>query len=169
MKRINLKSLEPKIVVLPEVKLAAKSITMSFSQDKTQELWQSFEPLIKTITHKVDEDRYSVQVYLDIDFFKNFDPTSTFKKYAAIMVKEFDNLPIDLEKLIIPEGLYAIFSYIGKPSEASETFRYILIDWLNSSKYALSNRPHFCKMGSKYKGEQADSEEELVIPISLKA
>ena len=169
MKRINLKSLEPKIVMLPAIKLAAKSVTMSFSQDKTQELWKSFGPLIKSISHKVDNDRYSVQVYPDIDFFKNFDPTRVFKKYAAIEVTEYDNLPIDLEKLIIPEGLYAIFNYIGKPSEASETFRYILIDWLNSSKYTLSDRPHFCKMGHKYKGEEPDSEEELMIPISLKS
>lgn len=169
MERINLKNIEPRILVLQEIKLAAKSVEMSFSQDQTQALWKNFRPLIKSISHTVDQDKYSVQVYPDTDFFKNFDPTRTFKKYAAIKVSRYDELSTDVEKLIIPAGQYAIFNYLGKPSEASETFRYILTEWINNSKYTLSNRPHFCKMGDKYKGEHFDSEEELMFPITLKS
>jgi hypothetical protein len=43
MKRINLKNLEPRIAMLPAIKLAAKSVTMSFSQDKTLEIFWAFD------------------------------------------------------------------------------------------------------------------------------
>ncbi len=98
-------------------------------------------------------------------FFKNFNPTRAFKKYAAVKVSDYGDLPDGLEKLIIREGQYAVFDYIGKPSEASETFCYILCQWILNSKYTLDDRPHIAKMGEKYKGEQSGSEEELSIPI----
>lgn len=166
---INLKSLEPKIAILPKIKLVAKCITMSFSKDQTDTLWRAFRPQIKNIPHKIDNDTYSVQIYPDSNFFEQFSPLNAFKKYAAVKVSDYDDLPSDLEKLIIPKGQYAIFDYIGKPSEAPATFRYILTDWLTHSQYKLDNRPHFAKMGEKYTGEYADSEEELMIPISLKS
>lgn len=166
MTQLNLKSLEPKIVILPEIKLVAKSMPMSFAQDKTHVLWQDFSPLIKGIPHKLGKDKYSIQIFPDTDFFKNFNPTSIFKKYAAVNVSEYGALPDELEKLIIPEGQYALFDYIGKPSAASETFRYILCQWVPNSKYSLDDRPHIAKMGEKYKGEQPDSEEALLIPIT---
>lgn len=125
MTNLNLKSLEPKIVTLPEIKLIAKSISMSFSQDKTHALWQGFGPLMKDIPYKLGKEKYSIQIFPDAKFFENFDPARVFKKYAAVNVSEYGDLSDGLEKLIIPEGQYASFDYIGKPSTASETFRYI--------------------------------------------
>ena len=168
MQAINLKNREPRIIDLAATRLVARSVTMSFAQDKTQELWQGFAPLIKTIQHREDADRYSVQVYPNADFFKDFKPQREFKKYAAVKVSEYDELAADLEKLTIPQGRYAVFDYIGKPSEATETFRYMLKQWLANSNYILANRPHLAVMGPAYKGEQPDSEEELLIPVQLK-
>ena len=167
MEKINLKNLELRIITVPETKLIAKIVSMSFTHDETHELWKSFGPLIKGIPYRVGEDRYSVQIYPDAAFFKNFNPTRIFKKYAAVNVSDYGDLPNGLEKLIIPKGLYAVFDYIGKPSEASETFRYIFNQWIPKSKFSLDDRPHIAKMGEKYKGEQSDSEEELLIPIIL--
>lgn len=166
MRQLNLKNLEPKIVLLPEIKLVAKCILMSFSQNRTHELWQDFGPSIKDIPYRMGKDKYSIQIFPDTDFFKNFNSEGIFKKYAAVNVSDYGDLPNGLEKLIIPEGQYAVFDYIGKPSEASETFRYILCQWIPNSRYSLDNRPHIAKMGEKYKGEQPDSEEELLIPIT---
>ncbi len=165
MDQIKLKSLEPSIITLSETKLVVKGVSMSFSQDKTHELWQSFRPMIKGIPNKMDNDKYSVQIYPDANFFKDFDPTRVFRKYAAVKVSDYGDLSEGLEQLIIPESQYALFDYMGKPSEASETFRYILCQWIPNSKYSLEDRPHIAKMGVKYKGERPDSEEELLIPI----
>ncbi len=73
-----------------------------------------------------------------------------------------------MEKLVLPQGLYAVFHYKGKPSEAEETFKYIYGVWLLNSIYEMDNRPYISLMGNKYKGEDPDSEEEFWIPIKIK-
>ncbi len=91
-----------------------------------------------------------------------------FEKWAAIAVSDFDQVPDDMETLIIPSGPYAVFSYRGKPSEAQETFRFIYGMWLPHSGYAMDDRPYFALMGENYKGEDPESEEEFWKPIRKK-
>jgi AraC family transcriptional regulator len=73
-----------------------------------------------------------------------------------------------MEKLELPGGLYAVFSYRGKASDASDTFKYIYYEWLPTSEYFLDDRPHFEILGEKYKNEHPDSEEEIWIPVKSK-
>jgi AraC family transcriptional regulator len=117
------------------------------------------------VKNNVGNDLYSVEIYNDRDLFANFNPNKEFEKWAAVRVREFDSVPDGMETLIIPEGLYAVFPYKGKASEASDTYRYIFTEWIPNSDYELDNRPHFALMGEKYKNEDPDSEEELWIPI----
>jgi AraC family transcriptional regulator len=165
MEQLNLKTLKPQYVTLAETKLVAKCLSMSFAEDRTRELWKEFVPLIETISTRVDNDKYSVQIFPDQDFFQNFDPINNFNKYAGVKVDQYSKMPQGLDELIIPQGEYAVFDYIGKPSEAAETYRYIYYKWLPESGYALDDRPHLAIMGDKYKGECNDSEEQLLIPI----
>ena len=165
MKNINLKRLEPKITTIAEIKLIASKFEMSFAEDQTEQLWRKFSPTIKNIPNKKNHLKYSVQIFPNTNFFKDFNPKTTFKKYAAVEADISKNLPKNLEVLTIPAGLYAIFTYIGKPSEAEKTFYYIHYQWLKESGFELDERPHFAIMGDKYIGEHPDSEEELFIPI----
>ncbi len=158
----------PRIETLMERKLAGKRINMSFAQNKTADLWRSFMPQRPSIKHQVNNYMYSVEVFSDIDFFKQFNPNTNFEKWAAIEVSEYETLPNNTEQLILPEGLYAVFNYKGKASEAAPTYQYIYTQWLPNSEYVLDHRPHFALMGEKYKNEHPDSEEELWIPIKLK-
>lgn len=162
---LNLKRLEPKINTIAEIRLVASVCDMSFAEDKTGQLWRSFSPAIKNIPNKKNHFKYSVQIFPSTNFFKDFDPTSTFKKYAAVEADISESLPENLEVLTIPSGLYAIFTYIGKPSEAEKTYHYIYYQWLKESGFELDERPHFAIMGDKYIGEHPDSEEELFIPV----
>ena len=50
----------------------------------------------------------------------------------------------------------------------NKTYGFIFNDWLPSSKYVLDTRPHFAVMGSKYRNNDPDSEEELWIPVKVK-
>ncbi len=143
-------------------------MTMSFANNKTFELWQSFFPRKREIKNKVNNDLYSVEVYPDTSFFQDFDPILTFVKWAAVAVSEIEDIPAGMEALTLPEGLYAVFHYKGKPSEIKDTFQYIYGQWLPNSKYAMDARPYFALMGEKYIGEHPDSEEEFWIPIKKK-
>jgi len=157
--------MEPRIENLQETKLIGQKVRMSFADNKTGELWRSFAPRKKEIKNPVGADLYSMEIYPDSYFFNKFDPSTIFEKWAAVAVSGFDEVPDDMETFTIPSGLYAVFTYKGKPSEAHETFRFIYGTWLPQSGYVMDDRPYFALMGEKYKGEDPDSEEEFWIPI----
>lgn len=160
--------MQPRIETLNETKLIGKKITMSFASNKTLELWQSFMPRRKEIKNIAGSELYSVELYNNPTFFRNFNPAAEFEKWAGMKVANFDDVPVGMSTLVIPEGQYAVFHYKGKPSEAQPTYQYIFADWIPNSGYELDNRPHFACMGEKYKGEDPQSEEDLWIPIKKK-
>lgn len=158
----------PRIETLPLTKLIGQNITMSFSNDRTVELWRGFSPQRKEIKNTVGRHLYSVEIYPNTSFFRKFDPTQEFQKWAAVAIGHFDQIPDNMETLVIPEGTYAVFHYRGKPSDAMPTFRYIYGKWLPNSAYEMDDRPYFALMGEKYKGEHPESEEEFWVPIRKK-
>lgn len=157
--------MHPEIKIIPEKKLVGKRMKMTFSDNKTGELWRSFMPMRREIQNTVTEDLYSLQVYdPSMDFVKS-DMHKPFEKWAAAEVSDFNNIPPSMEVFTLPKGLYAVFSYQGAASQGAETFRYIFEEWLPDSGYRLDNRPHFEILGEKYKNEDPDSEEEIWIPV----
>ncbi len=164
---INLKNKKPRTPIVAARKLIGKSIIMPFSENKTADLWKSFMPRRNKIKDKISGKLFSIQVYPP-DFFENYSPGIEFEKRAAVEVFEFNSVPDGMEAFELPGGLYAVFEYKGKASEATDTFEYIFYDWLPKSKYDLDDRPHFEILGEKYKTDDPESEEEIWIPVKLK-
>jgi len=156
--------MKPRIETLSEKKLVGNRTKMSLSNNKTFELWRSFMPRRKEITNSLGTDLYSVEVYPPI-FFEKFSADTEFEKWAAIEVTDFNATPDQMERLTVPDGLYAVFVHRGPDSIVTKTYEYILRSWLPSSDFTLDNRPHFALMGEKYKQNDQDSEEEIWIPI----
>ena len=140
---------------------------MSFSDNKTFELWRSFMPRRKEIQNNIGTELYCIQVNGQMDF-NNFNPNIKFEKWAAIEVTDFNTVPHEMETIILPGGLYAVFLYKGAASAAQKTFHNIFGTWLPNSDYALDDRQHFEMLGEKYKNEDPNSEEEIWIPIKPK-
>lgn len=159
--------MEPRIETLREKKLIGKCIKMSFSINRTFELWRSFMPRRKEIKNNISSDLYSVEAY-EPGFFDNFKPEREFDKWAAIEVTDFNSVPDGMETMVLPGGLYAVFWHKGPDSAVTKLYQYILFTWLANSGYLLDNRPHFALMGAKYKSEDPSSEEEIWIPIKPK-
>lgn len=157
----------PHTETLAAKKLIGKRMTMTFSDDKTYELWRSFMPLRKEIHNVVSTDLFSLQIYPP-GFFDNFNPAVAFEKWAAAEVPDFNSVPGDLLTLELPGGLYAVFLYKGLPAAAAGTFKFIIGTWIPNSGYLLDNRPHFEILGEKYKTDDPNAEEEIWIPIKLK-
>jgi AraC family transcriptional regulator len=156
-----------RIETLKEKKLIGKRVTMSYSNNKTLELWRSFMPRRNEIRHMPGNELFSLQIYPPI-FFESFNPDTEFEKWAAIEVTDYTNIPHGMETLTLTGGLYAGFLYKGAASASTSTFQYILGPWLANSEYLLDNRPHFELLGENYKNEDPDSEEEIWIPVKLK-
>lgn len=158
---------QPVICTTPAIILVGKRIATSLVQNRTGELWRSFMPHRKSITHTVGTSLYSVQLYAD-GYFNSYNPAAEFEKWAAVQVTRFENLPEGMEALTIPAGLYAVFIHKGPAADGPKTFQYIFTQWLPQSGYVVDNRPHFEVMGEKYKADSPDSEEELWVPVKAR-
>jgi AraC family transcriptional regulator len=156
--------MQPRIETLPEKKFIGKKIMTSFSNNKTFELWKSFMPCLREIQNNVGSELYSIEVY-EPSFFETFNPEAKFEKWAAVEVTHFDTIPGNMETITSPEGLYAVFIHKGSAIEGRKTYQYIFSNWLPQSEFKLDTRPHFAVMGSKYRNDDPESEEELWIPI----
>lgn len=152
---------------IPEKKLAGKKLVMSLIENKTGLLWKEFMQSRKTITNAKDHFLYSLQVYPE-NYFKNFNPSNSFTKWALCEVTDHNNIPDGMESFVLPGGSYAVFIHKGPASEGPKVFQHIYSEWLPLSGYQLDQRPHFEKLGEKYKNDTPDSEEEIWIPVSSK-
>ena len=159
--------MESRIEILAEKKLVGKRMKMTFSDNKTVDLWRGFMPGRKEIKNKIGTELYSMQIYPRL-FFDKYSPDAEFEKWAAVAVKDFETIPDGMETFTLPGGTYAVFLYKGAASDAARTFQYIFGTWLPNSDYTLDFRPHFEILGEKYKNDSPDSEEELWIPIKPK-
>jgi AraC family transcriptional regulator len=158
----------PKIETISPKILVGVQRRMSLSKHEIPWLWKSFMPRRKEVQHVKNDDLYSVEVYDDLNYFDQFNPSLEFEKWAAVEVTTAEEIPDEMNSMIIPEGMYAIFSYNGPDQEAFSFYAAIFTEWLPSSKYSLDNRPHFAVMGEKYKKGDPSSEEEIFIPIKFR-
>ncbi|HVF97733.1 MAG TPA: GyrI-like domain-containing protein [Flavisolibacter sp.] len=158
----------PRIETSTQRKLIGKRLTMTFANNQTFKLWQSFMPRRQEIKNTVTSDLFSMQVYPSSFHFTFPDLSTEFEKWAAVEVADLETVPDGMETFILPGGLYAVFDYKGLSTDTT-IFQYIFGVWLPHSKaYALDNRPHFEILGEKYKNNDPDSEEEIWIPIRPK-
>jgi AraC family transcriptional regulator len=136
---------------------------MSLAGNRTVELWKRFMPRRREILNNLTNDLISLQTY-GPEYFSDFNQTNEFEKWALVEVSDFENVPCDMETIILPGGLYAVFDYKGAGKD-NGIFQYIFGTWLPDSDYILDDRPHFEVLGEKYRNGDPDSEEEIWIPV----
>ena len=154
--------------ITPERKLVGKRQQMSFVKDTTGPLFASFMPHRHTISHRSNTDILCVQNYPE-GFFRNFNPATSYEKWAGAEVNDLAIIPEGMESMIIPEGLYAVFLFRGTAAEAMPFFQNIYMNWFPGSEFEVDVRPHFDVLGAKYKHNSPDSEEEIWIPVKKKS
>lgn len=156
-----------KVVEVKSKKLVGKSLEMSFTENRTGDLWRSFAPMIKEIPSRAGTDRVSLQIYPN-EFMQ--DPTLKFTKWALVEVSNYSSELNELEQFNFTGGLYAVFNYKGNVIQASIFFKKIFAECIPASVYELDNsRPHFEILPiGKYDPMDENSEEDIYIPIKLK-
>jgi AraC family transcriptional regulator len=160
--------MEPRIITIAQKQLIGQSLEMSLVDDKTQELFSSFMPQKKDITNTLSTDVFEILIYPS-NYFKPFNPNNRFTKWAAVEVKTFDKCTEQLETFTLNSGLYAVFTYKGLGKNIGEFMQGLFMNWLPNSPYDLDDRPHFNVLGAAYKNNHPSSEEDIYIPIKLKA
>jgi AraC family transcriptional regulator len=159
----------PRFELLSKKRLFGKSVVMSYSHNRTHELWRSFMVNRKMISKSIDSNLFSIQFYPPIFDWSKFSPSTIFEKWAACEVDDSAIVPEGFNEVVLQEGLYAVFSYKGSSNRGEEVFKSIFCDWLPSSEYSIDDRPHFEILGEKYIQGSDDSEEEIWIPVKLKS
>jgi AraC family transcriptional regulator len=159
--------MKPVIKTLEEKKLIGMCLTMSLTENKTQELWKNFMLRRTEIRNPLGTELYSIQIYKP-DYFTEFKPETSFEKWACLEIKNSDVIPNNMQVFTLQSGLYAVFLYKGLSSD-KRIFEYIFSQWLPNSDYVLDHRPHFEVLGTKYKNNDPDSEEEIWIPVKAKS
>ena len=91
--------MQPGIETLTEKKFIGKRVVMSFSGDKTRELWQSFMPRRKEIHNNIGTELYCLHVYGNDFNFNSFDLHKEFEKWAVVEVADFDTVPHEMETI----------------------------------------------------------------------
>ncbi|MBC5864560.1 GyrI-like domain-containing protein [Flavobacterium turcicum] len=155
------------IITIPEKRCIGMRQDMSFAHYKAHEVWQRFMPRRNEIENRLGQHFLSVQM-TDANFWSNFNPNTSFQKWAVAEVTDYSSLPEGMEIITIPSGLCAMFIYKGDGTDAPAFFESIFTDWLPNSDYQLAHRPHFELLGEMYQRGNPDSEEEVYIPIELK-
>ena len=156
----------PQIRMLEAKKLVGINLSMSLAQNKMAILWKQFMPRRTELKSVLSNNLFSVVIY-DRLYFEQFNPNNHFEKWAAMEVSATQELPLGMETLLLPAGLYAVFAYKGSSADTT-IFQYIFGTWLPESNYVLDQRPHFEILGENYQNNSPQSEEEIWIPIRPK-
>ncbi len=154
--------MEPRIEILEPKKLIGIRMEMSFSDNKTMELWQKFMPRRAEIKNRVTSEYISMQKYSEGDIFA---PTALFEKWAVVEVASISEVPLEMESYLLHGGKYAVFIHRGPASAAPKTMQYIFGDWLPKSPHKLDNREHFEILPEDYSPVDPEATEEIWIPL----
>lgn len=155
---------EPRLESASAATFVGVSASMSFTTNRTADLWRTFMPRRDEVPHRVGTELYSIEQY-PAGFFDEFDPARPFVKWAAVAVAGAEPAPPGMERLAAPAGRYAVFLHVGPASAGPRTYGHIFNTWFPQSGYLVDDRPHLAVMGAKYSAQSQDSEEELWIPI----
>jgi AraC family transcriptional regulator len=155
--------IEPVIFNFEGAVLCGASEAMSLQTFTPWTLWPRVMPRLAQIRNRSSQDLISLRNFNGIPVFgPQANPNFTY--WGGVEVLEANK---GFEHLEIPAGTYAVFHYKGLSSD-STIWRYIYSQWLPNSKWELDERPHFERLGSKYKNDDPTSEEDIYIPIRPK-
>lgn len=158
--------MKPFFKEIDEIQFIGMHINHSMVDNKTVELWKSFMPRKHEIVNVKNNWHYAIQQYDQVEKMKNFTGNTIFKTWAAVEVNSSELIPANMELLMIPSGLYAVFAHRGNAEMFAKSMGFIMNNWLPKSEYELDKRPHFQIMKENYLGENdINSEEEIWIPI----
>ena len=139
---------------------------MTFQNHNPGLLWSKFMPLRNKIKNRVDERFVSLQRSPEGLLMSDYRASTVFEKWALAEVSEFEDIPAGMQPFELTGGQYAVFRHIGNtPQSFINSIDYILNEWLPGSGLVLDNRPHFEVLGAKYDRFNAESEEDIWIPV----
>ena len=116
--------MEPRIETLGSKKLVGMRMKMTFSDNRTAELWRWFMPRRDEVRVRLHPGFISMQIFEDLDD-RGFRPDTAFEKWAAVEVADQEEIPFGMEPYALSGGKYAVFLHKGpevRPQRRGSTY-----------------------------------------------
>jgi AraC family transcriptional regulator len=123
--------------------------------------WQRFIPHIGHVPGQANADAYGVCY--------NTDDEANMDYLCGVEVRNFANVPQDLERLRIPSHHYAVFDHRDHISSLQETYKSIFGHWLPGSGYEMADAPLFERYPPSFDGRTGAGGLEVWVPVEKKS
>lgn len=137
-----------------------KAVGMSYfgnnAKGEIKELWQAFNNSCDSINNK----NLSQLCYGICDGM--MDEQGRFNYTAAVEVDSFSDIPQGMEGKVVPEGKYAVYTYIGSIDMLGEFYNNIFSKWIIEGGYELDFRPQLEVYDERF---MKNGEFDIYVPI----
>ncbi|HCC34993.1 MAG TPA: AraC family transcriptional regulator [Ruminococcaceae bacterium] len=160
-------TVHPKIVELPEIKVAGVRGETTLRDNKLRELWERANNLFPQIPNLAHGGRgFGICEACQSNTLYTMNDEVVFSEVAGVEVSSFGGLPETFVCKIIPGGRYAVFTHRGSLSKLPQTFDYIWGTWFLTTKEEMDDREDFEMYDTRFLGyDHPDSEIDLYIPV----
>ncbi len=161
-------TVHPKIVELPEIKVAGLRGETTLRDNRFRELWERANAMFGQIPNRIPNGRgFGICEACLNNTLYTMNKDVLFSEVAGIEVSSFDGLPETFVRKTIPVGRYAVFTHRGTLTKLPQTFDYIWGTWFLTTKEEMDSREDFEMYDSRYLGYgHPDSEVDLFIPVT---
>ncbi|ACL21996.1 transcriptional regulator, AraC family [Desulfitobacterium hafniense DCB-2] len=160
-------TVHPKIVELPEIKVAGLRGETTLRDNRLRELWDRANSLYIQIPNRIPNGRaFGICEACAENTLYTMNDDILFTEVAGIEVSSFAGLTEPFVQKIIPGGRYAVFTHRGTLGMLPQTFDYIWGTWFLTTKEEMDWREDFELYDERFLGyDHPDSEVDLYIPI----
>lgn len=160
-------TVHPKIVKLPEIKVAGLRGETTLRDNKLKELWERFNSMCPQIpNHILNARGFGICEACHENTLYTMNDNVLFTEVAGVEVNSFDGLPEPFVQKVLPGGRYAVFTHRGSQRMLPQTFDYIWGTWFLTTREEMDWREDFELYDARYLGyDHPDSEIDLYIPV----
>jgi len=154
-------SMEPEIIIRPEIKLVGIAMQYDNADLSLPRLWSAFRPYRDQIKNRISDESFGIY-----ESYEELEEDVNFTYVCTAAVANFDDVPEGMVTRELPEQIYAKFTHRGSIVNLDQTLKYIWGSWLPKSNYNYDEKPDFELYPSGY--NVADSESEMYLHIPVK-
>lgn len=161
-------TVHPRIVELPDLKMAGLRCTTSLRDNVVPQLWGQFMAIRDQVPHqKAGGLGLGVcEACSEENSLLSMNENIVFSEVAGVEVDSFEGLPEHFAAKIVKGGRYAVFTHKGSLDGLRKTFEYIWGTWVFNTKEVLDDREDFEGYDGRFYGsDHPDSEMDIYIPI----
>ncbi|MHA6529171.1 helix-turn-helix domain-containing protein [Paenibacillus sp. BAC0078] len=160
-------SLQPEIVMVPDMHLVGTRFPVSIEENSSIEMWPVFNNRIHEIRNRVQNSaRYCIYEAHEKCDYDSFDAQAATTAFIGVAATPHASIPDGMVLKKFRGGKYAHFIHTGTTASLLYTYQYIWGSWIPYNKIELAVRDDIECFTERFKGAVDEtSETDIYIPI----